>query len=111
MTFKTQLETDRTNVFFNTSEFAESATLTTIDDIDYVVSIVRTGEVERFAVEPGQADMDTFELENSASYVVSPNDKITTADGVVWLVQTGVRYDEILGIWTVPVISAGRLKS
>lgn len=107
MTFKTQLEADKA-VFFNTSEFAESATLT-IDDIDHAVSIVRVGEVERFAAEPGQADMDTFEIDTDQA--ISPNDQITTADGVAWLVQTGVRHDSIIGIWTVPVISSGRLKS
>lgn len=110
MTFKTQLAADA-SVFFNTGEFAETATLRTTEGIEHAVSIVRTGQVERMTIEPGQADQDTFEIPRSSSYCLSPNTEIITQDGVVWQVEPGVRLDEVIGIWVAPVLSAGRIKS
>ena len=111
MSFQDQVKLDN-SVFFNTAEFAETATLTTVSGDEYDVKIVRLGQSEFVSADPGQADSDTFEIckvNVEDEIYLSPNDRITTSDEIVWVVQTGIRYDGIGGTWTASVLSDGRI--
>lgn len=111
MSLKTQFETDNQSVFFNTDEFAESATLTTPDGVQYPIAIVRSSQSDFVPVEPGQGNSDTFEILKSADFEIVPNCRIEDSDGVVWVVQPGIRNDVLSGVYSAPVISNGRLKA
>lgn len=108
MTLQSQMALDIETVFLNETEFAESGTVSTVDGASLTISFVRTGTTDQLMMEPGYADMDTFNTSKAQYPQPKPGDTIT-ADGVEWLVEPGAKLAG--SMWSIPVKSDRRVRS
>ena len=109
MTFQDDLQSDLDDVVFNTSEFAEAASLTPVGGDAVDITIIRNGSGEFLQTEPGQGDIDTFLVRASDYSQPAPNDSITI-DSVEWNVQVGFFYVAVDKRWSIPVVARGRVR-
>lgn len=111
MGLREDIRLDIATVIFDQAGLGDPATLTTPDGVQYTITIVRNSQSDFVPVEPGQGSSDTFEILKSADFEIIPNCRIEDSDGVVWVVQPGIRNDVLSGVYSAPVISNGRLKA
>lgn len=89
-------------------EFSEPGVLVTVDGVTKSITFIRTGTTDQLMMEPGYADMDTFNTSKAQYPQPKPGDTIT-AGGVEWLVEPGAKLAG--SMWSIPVKSDRRVRS
>ena len=113
VTFKDQISTDLSEVFYNTDEFAESITYTPKDKSPGATSIIPMDEDPSFSDPDILADMQTVRIQASfftayGAGVEPRRGDVLTWGGTEWTVTNKVGGGSHLGEWIIEITRSAR---